>query len=209
MLLLNQRREKIMTFGDPETFPGGNALRHFNSASINIRRGEEFRDAAYQKSDVQSTGDKARGKKPTKKDVPVNSYIIQMRPDKNKTAYTFPVMRTKLVLAAHDDMLPGEFDHALDVIRLGQLFGVVQKEGSMYAFDGDHDNRVRGIAAAKYKLRNDNDLYLSLYAKVLEAAIGEEKFSEIKTAAFLKKSTKAGKADSAPMWRKKTTGKRK
>lgn len=49
VIFINQIREKIgVTYGSPETTPGGRALRYFSSVRIDVRRGEALKDSTEQ-----------------------------------------------------------------------------------------------------------------------------------------------------------------
>lgn len=47
VIFINQLREKIgVTYGSPETTPGGRALRYFSSVRIDVRRSEKMKDGS-------------------------------------------------------------------------------------------------------------------------------------------------------------------
>lgn len=45
-IFINQVREKIGTYGNPETTPGGRALKFYSSVRIEVRRGESIKNGA-------------------------------------------------------------------------------------------------------------------------------------------------------------------
>ena len=47
VIFINQLREKVgMVFGNPETTPGGRALKFYASVRVDVRRGEPLKDGA-------------------------------------------------------------------------------------------------------------------------------------------------------------------
>lgn len=206
IVLLNQRREKIMSFGDPTTYSGGNALKHFLSVDLQVRRGEEYTEEGKLMPDIQGDSDKSRGKKAKPNQLPVVAYDVLMRTRKNKTGFTAPIMRTHLALTNTEVLRAGHVDTARDLVRMGSALGIVQRAGSMYKTLG---RDFRGGDAIREALREDEEFQNELYRTVLEEAIGPTKYSEIEAASFFEKVKKSGKSDSPPGWRKKAAGKRK
>lgn len=210
IVLLNQRREKIMAFGDPNVFPGGNALKHFLSVNLQVGRGEQYTEAGKLMPDVQGESDKSGGKKIKPEAMPVVAYDLQIRSKKNKTGFTAPAMRVHIGLLDSETRKAGEADTARDLVRIGLSLGVVQKNGSVYstAVD-DFGERYRGGDHLRAALREDSMFMNALYQRVLKEAIGDVKYSEIEAACFFTDVKKTGKESGSPGWRKTATGKRK
>jgi recombination protein RecA len=105
VIFINQIRMKIgVMFGNPETTPGGNALKFYSSVRIDIRRNAQIKQ-----------GDQIVGNRTKVKIV------------KNKVA---PPFRT----CEFDIMYNEGISIAGDLLDLGVPYGVLQKSGNSYAF---------------------------------------------------------------------------
>ena len=108
VIFINQLREKVgIMFGNPETTPGGKALKYYSSVRLDIRRGEQLK----QGSDVI-------GNKTTIKVV------------KNKVA---PPFKTAIVDIMYGEGVSKEGE----LLDLASEIGVVEKSGAWYAYKGD------------------------------------------------------------------------
>ncbi|CAM3583429.1 recombinase RecA [Erysipelothrix urinaevulpis] len=104
-IFINQLREKVgVMFGNPETTPGGRALKFYSSVRLDIRRGEQMK----QGQDV--FGNKAN-----------------IRVVKNKVAPPFKKVQIEIVYGQGISYL-GE------VIDLGVEYDLIDKSGSWYSY---------------------------------------------------------------------------
>jgi len=144
VIFTNQIREKIgVMFGNPETTPGGKALKFYSSVRIDIRR-----IGALKQTDGTVTGNRTRIK------------VV-----KNKVAPPFT--------EAEFDIMYNEGISAVgSLLDLALEYGVAEKRGSWISYDGNQ--LAQGRDAAKEALRNDENLYQEIEAKVL-AKMNEEK----------------------------------
>ena len=107
-IFINQLREKVgIMFGNPETTPGGRALKFYSTIRLDIRRNEQLKIA-----------DKVIGNKTTIKVV------------KNKVA---PPFKTAVV----DIMYGEGVSREGEIIDLGVEAGVVEKTGAWYSYNGE------------------------------------------------------------------------
>lgn len=107
-IFINQLREKVgVMFGNPETTPGGRALKFYSSIRLDVRRSEALK-----------MGDGIVGNKTTVKVV------------KNKVA---PPFKTAVV----DIMYGEGVSHEGELIDLAVEAGALEKSGAWYAYNGE------------------------------------------------------------------------
>ena len=108
VIFINQLREKVgVMFGNPETTPGGKALKYYSSVRLDIRRGEQIKQGT---------------------DVIGNTTKIKVV--KNKVA---PPFKTALV----DIMYGTGVSHEGELIDLAVEADIVDKSGAWYAYNGE------------------------------------------------------------------------
>ncbi len=104
VIFINQIRMQIGTYGNPETTPGGKALKFYSSVRIEIRRSAQIKK-----------GDEVVGNR-------VKAKIV-----KNKVAAPFKT-------AEFDIMYNEGISYTGDVINTGVKYGVVTRSGASYSF---------------------------------------------------------------------------
>ena len=107
-IFINQLREKVgVMFGNPETTPGGKALKYYSTIRLDIRRGEQIKN-----------GTDVTGNKTTVKVV------------KNKVAPPFKVANVEIV---YGEGISKEGE----VVDLAADSGIIEKAGAWYAYKGE------------------------------------------------------------------------
>ena len=106
VLFINQIREKVgIIWGNPETTPGGRALKFYSSLRIDLRRTESI-----------------------KKGTDIIGCRVKARIVKNKVAPPFKV-------AEFDIMFNSGISKESDIVDIGAELGIIQKSGAFYSFN--------------------------------------------------------------------------
>ena len=127
VVFINQIRMQIgVMFGNPETTPGGKALKFYTSVRLDIRR------IASIKKGEEVVGGRVRVK------------VV-----KNKVAAPFKTTEFDLL---YNEGISKEGE----LIALGEKFGIVEKAGATYKFDGD--KLAVGYDATRSHLRDHKDI---------------------------------------------------
>jgi len=122
VIFINQIRMKIgVMFGNPETTPGGRALKFYTSVRIDVRR------IAQIKKGDEVIGSRTRAK------------IV-----KNKVASPFKLAEFDLL---HNEGISKEGE----LLVLGEKFGLVQKSGASYSYGEEKLGRGYDVARAFLK----------------------------------------------------------
>lgn len=107
-IFINQVREKIgVMYGNPETTPGGRALKFYASVRIEVRKGEKIVDG----------GD-------------IIGYTTKCKVVKNKVAPPFKETQFDMIFGEGISRL-GE------IITMGEELGFIKKSGAWYSYNGE------------------------------------------------------------------------
>jgi len=108
LIFINQLREKIgIMFGNPETTPGGRALKFYSSVRLDVRAQEKIKE-----------GDKIIGTR------------VKVKVVKNKVA---PPFRDTTFVLIHGEGI----SHEAELLDLGLKYNLAEKSGAWYAFEGE------------------------------------------------------------------------
>ena len=107
-IFINQVREKIgVMYGNPETTPGGRALKFYASVRIEVRKGEKIVDGGE-----------------------IIGYTTQCKVVKNKVAPPFKETQFDMIFGEGISRL-GE------IITMGEELGFIKKSGAWYSYNGE------------------------------------------------------------------------
>ena len=137
-IFINQLREKIgVMFGNPETTTGGNALKFYSSVRLDIRRVTSIKD-----------GDQIVGNQ------------VRVKVVKNKVAP--PFRKTEFEITFGEGI-----SKVGEIVDLGVEYGVVQKSGSWFSYNGS--KLAQGRDATKTLLRDNPELCDELEGLIMQA----------------------------------------
>ena len=143
-IFINQLREKIgMMFGNPETTTGGNALKFYSSVRLDIRRVTSIKD-----------GDLVIGNQ------------VRVKIVKNKVAPPFRKAEFEITFGEGISKI-GE------IVDLGVQYGIIQKSGSWFSYNGT--KLAQGRDATKAMIKDNPELAEELEGLIKNAIIEQTK----------------------------------
>ena len=142
-IFINQLREKIgVLVGSPETTTGGKALKFYSSVRLDIRRVTSIKD-----------GDEVIGNQ------------VRVKVVKNKVAPPFRKCEFEILF--------GEgISKVGEIVDLGVEYGIVQKSGSWFSYEGN--KLAQGRDAVKKLLKDNPELCEELEAKIMQTISDKE-----------------------------------
>lgn len=143
-IFTNQIREKVgVMFGSPETTPGGRALKFYSSVRLDIRRRGLLKNS---KSEIFGIH-------------------VRVKVVKNKVAPPFK--------EGEFDILYNEgISYTGSVVDAGVTYGVIEKKGSWFSYNGEQLGQ--GREAAGLQLKEDDKLTAEIVEKIKAVASGDE-----------------------------------
>jgi len=143
VIFINQIRMQIgVMFGNPETTPGGKALKFYSSVRLDVRR------IAQIKKGEEIVGGRVRVK------------VV-----KNKIAAPFKA-------AEFDVLYNEGISPEGEAIALGEKYKIIQKSGSSYSYHPEGKEEIklgRGYDAARTFIKNDPKLFSEILKKIHKA----------------------------------------
>lgn len=175
-IFINQLREKVgVMFGNPETTPGGRALKFYASVRLDVRGSTQIKGTGDQKD--QNVGKETKIK------------VV-----KNKVAPPFK--------EAFVEIMYGEgISQTGELLTIATEMDIIQKSGAWYAYNGDKIGQ--GSENAKKFLKENPEIFADIDRKVrlhyglIEAEEGEELSPAEAAEPTKKKTASKKKADEA------------
>lgn len=148
-IFINQLREKVgIMFGNPETTPGGRALKFYSSVRLDVRKSEAIK-----------IGDSLVGNK-------TNVKVV-----KNKIAPPFKI-------ASVDIMYGEGVSHTGELVDLGVGAGVIEKSGAWFSYNGEKlgqgKENVKLLLKDNEKLANEIERKIREYYNIKNTKVTEK-----------------------------------
>jgi recombination protein RecA len=148
LVFINQLRINMgVTFGNPESMPGGKGLKFYASLIMRVRRGKWLNTATEGREEFDEDGFATLE---DDKEARRIGFMLRLRTEKNKCAPPW-----------QDCDLKFFFDGAIDpmgsLIHLAVQSGVIEVTGSYYKLPG-LDKKLQGLGAVEKAIRADEEL---------------------------------------------------
>ena len=142
-IFINQLREKVgVMFGNPEVTTGGRALKFYSTIRVEVRKSEAIKD-----------GNEIIGNK------------VNVKVAKNKVAPPFKACQVEIYYGQG-------ISHVSEIINLGVEFGIIEKSGSWFSYNGDKIGQ--GQEAVRNYLLANPQIDKEITEKVKEAMFKKE-----------------------------------
>lgn len=139
-IFINQIREKVgVMFGNPETTPGGRALKFYSTVRLEVRRSTQIKDGSE-----------------------VTGNLTKVKVVKNKVAPPFRV-------AEVDIMYGKGISQTGELIDLAVEKDIVDKSGAWYAYEGERIGQGREKVKEFLDSEGHEQMRKEIYARVREA----------------------------------------
>ena len=147
ILALNQLREKIGAYGDPEYTPGGRAIGFTASVDLRLRRGDWISEG--------SGNNKA-----------FVGQVVKFKVEKNKTYKRMQTGEFDFYFDSNNaGVSPLHNDYIKEVIMCAVEWGVITRAGSWFVYK---ESKYQGLNALVEALRNNDDLVNEIKKIVLD-----------------------------------------
>ena len=143
---INQLREKIGAYGDPEYTPGGRAKGFACSVDIRLRRGDWI---------SEGTGDNKE----------IVGQVVKFKIEKNKTFKRMQTGEFDFYFSENNAGIPEFFnDNYKEIIVCAVEWGVIERTGSWFVYDGQKYQGMNNLVNA---LKDNADLIEKLKKEVI------------------------------------------
>lgn len=154
VIFINQIREKpAVMFGNPETTPGGKALKFYSSVRLRVSKGESIKDGTRQ-----------------------IGHIMKVKVVKNKVAPPYGETNVDLYyMPSERRKVEGGFDIFSDLLRTAKDMGIVELSGSQYRYvdkETGELHKANGQVAWRLYLQEHPEVFQKIEQEVLGFGYG-------------------------------------
>lgn len=147
---INQLREKIGAYGDPEYTPGGRAKGFTCSVDLRLRRGDWI---------TEGSGN----------DKEIVGQVVKFKIEKNKTFKRMQTGEFDFYFAENNAGVPVFFnDNEKEIVMCGVEWGIIERTGSWFVCFGQ---KYQGLNALVTALKDDPEMVQKLKAEVLKLIV--------------------------------------
>lgn len=147
---INQLREKIGAYGDPEYTPGGRAKGFTCSVDLRLRRGDWI---------TEGSGN----------DKEIVGQVVKFKIEKNKTFKRMQTGEFDFYFAENNAGVPVFFnDNEKEIVMCGVEWGIIERTGSWFVCFGQ---KYQGLNALVTALKEDPEMVQKLKAEVLKLIV--------------------------------------
>ena len=150
-ICINQLREKIGAYGDPDYAPGGKAKDFAMSVDLRLRRGDWI---------TEGSGDSKE----------IVGQVVKFKVEKNKTYRRMMTGEFDFYFTGDNNADVEELhnDNFKEMIILAVEFGVIERKGAWFMYE---DQKFQGMNNLIEAFRNDDDLVEEVRDKVMSLAV--------------------------------------
>lgn len=151
LICINQLREKIGAYGDPDYAPGGKAKDFAMSVDLRLRRGDWI---------TEGSGDSKE----------IVGQVVKFKVEKNKTYRRMMTGEFDFYFTGDNNANVEELhnDNFKEMIILAVEFGVIERKGAWFMYE---DRKFQGMNNLIDAFRNDEDLVEEVRDKVMSLAV--------------------------------------
>lgn len=151
LICINQLREKIGAYGDPDYAPGGKAKDFAMSVDLRLRRGDWI---------TEGSGDSKE----------IVGQVVKFKVEKNKTYRRMMTGEFDFYFTGENNANVEELhnDNFKEMIILAVEFGVIERKGAWFMYE---DQKFQGMNNLIEAFRNDDDLVEEVRDKVMSLAV--------------------------------------
>lgn len=152
VVAINQLREKIGAYGNPEYVPGGRSVGYTISVEVRLRKGDAIKIG---------TGENSR----------IIGQTIKFKIEKNKTHKPYLTGEFDFYFDDGGTVPAGHIDNAKELIVEAICYGIIEKAGSWMKYNGG--NIAQGADKTVETVRNNPELFEEIKDKVMKIAFEE------------------------------------
>ena len=148
LIFINQLRVNMgVKFGNPESMPGGKALKFHSSVMIRVRKGTWITDVSEKGEDKDEEGFTMLASETDAKRI---GFVLKLRTEKNKCAPPWQDCSLKF-------FFNGVIDPLGSLIHLAQQRGIIEVTSSWFKIPGV-EKKLHGLPAVEEAIRENDEL---------------------------------------------------